>query len=829
MHVVWRGTVIGMLKKIVYIIISGILLVIGRVLLQGDVIPFIKWWMTILILGIIFLPLTNKVFSKFHDRGYLFSKTLGIAITGYIMWFFASFRIMKFARSSCIMAVIVGILINGLILVAHRRKLKDKSKIFPVINSEKYDNKLIYTILSEELLFLGIFLLFIYIRGFKPEAYGTEKFMDYGFMTSMMRSQYMPPQDFWFSGTNLNYYYVGQYMAVFLTKLSFVKVSEGYNLMLMMVGAFAFVLPYSIVYNLLLQFIKGNSVKKKYLHTEELRSSHNGANSLFFQDLRWHNVASCRNRHGEGKLTKILPTIAGLLGGAGVAIAGNMHYPVYKWLEPAIRKFFGIEEAGAKYWFPDATRFIGYNPETNDKTIHEFPAYSFVLGDLHAHVINIMFVLTVVGLLFAWMVTRTEKKDTKINVVEEVFHPSLIMVGFFIGLFHTTNFWDFPIYYVVAGAVILFTNMIAYEFRNKAIWITAIQGIFIMALSWLVSLPFTLSFDQISTSIRLVVAHTPLNQLLILWGLPIFMVIGFLFSLIGDYKRKYSKDSKIENSDIDKSIDDYKYHGIFRLFHFMKSLKTSDLFMVILGLCAIGLVLIPEVIYVEDIYSGDYKRANTMFKLTYQAFILFGLSFGYLFIRLMVYGETKRQKKVGLVGLILFTSSLFYVGNAGNSWYGNIFAREGYKGLDASVFMKEEMPQDYLATNWLNENITGTPVVLEANGDSYTDYQRVSVITGLPTVLGWRTHEWLWKSDPGLLDIRAEDIESIYTSDDEELVRDLINKYQVEYIYVGHLERIKYDFVNHQLIRNLGKIVFTTEITEDEGYGTYIVQIYSVK
>lgn len=785
------------LKKIFYVFTSGMLFVTGRILLQGDFIPFIKWWMTILILGIIFLPLTNILFSKFHDRGYLFSKTIGIAITGYIMWLFASFRIMKFTTSSCIIAVIVGFLINGLILVYNKRKLKDKRENPHEINSENFNKNLICTILTEELLFLGLFLLFIYIRGFKPEAYGTEKFMDYGFMTSMMRSQYMPAQDFWFSGTNLNYYYVGQYMAVFLTKLSFVKVSEGYNLMLMMVGTFTYILPYSIVYNVLLQLIKGM-------------------------------------QHSEDKLAKVLPTIGGLLGGAGVAIAGNMHYPVYKWLEPASRKFFGIEEAGAKYWFPDATRFIGYNPETNDKTIHEFPAYSFVLGDLHAHVINIMFVLTVVGLLFAWMVTRTEKKDTKINVVDEVFHPSLIMVGFFIGLFHTTNFWDFPIYYVVAGAVILFTNMIVYEFRNKAIWITAIQGIFIMTLSWVVSLPFTLSFDQISTSIRLAVAHTPLNQLLILWGLPIFMVMGFMCFLIGDYNRKYSKDNKIENSDIensdiDKNIDDVKYHGIFKLFHFMKTLKTPDLFIIILGLCAIGLVLIPEVIYVEDIYSGDYKRANTMFKLTYQAFMLFGICFGYLFIRLLVYGKTTRQKRAGLVGLILFTSSLFYVGNAVNSWYGNIFASEGYKGLDASAFMKEEMPQDYHATNWLNENVIGSPVVLEANGDSYSDYQRVSVITGLPTVLGWHTHEWLWKSDPGLLDIRSADIESIYTSDDEELVRKLIDKYQIEYIYVGHLERIKYDYVNHHLIRNLGNIVFTTEVTEDEGYGTYIVQIYSVK
>ena len=76
----------------------------------------------------------------------------------------------------------------------------------------------------------------------------------------------------------------------------------------------------------------------------------------------------------------------------------------------------------------------------------------------------------------------------------------------------------------------------------------------------------------------------------------------------------------------------------------METLKPSDLFVITIGLCAFGLVLIPEILYIEDIYSGDYKRANTMFKLTYQAFIMFGISFGYLFPRLICFGRTKGQE-----------------------------------------------------------------------------------------------------------------------------------------------------------------------------------------
>ncbi|NLK28853.1 MAG: hypothetical protein GX306_11015 [Clostridiales bacterium] len=770
-----------MLSKVIYSIVAIMIGASTRFLLQGDFIPFLQWWVTILILGFIYMPLSSLLFESFHDKGYLFSKTIAIAVSGYFMWLLSSLHILKFTPVSCMVAVGIGLLINGIIIFIKSRKRKqENNKTIKVFGDQQ--SQYLNSILSEELLFLGVFLILTYIRGFKPEAYGTEKFMDYGFMTSMMRSDYMPPQDFWFSGTNLNYYYVGQFLAVFLTKLSNVPVSLGYNLMLMMVGAFAFVLPFSLVYN----------VFAKYLQNRNINSQEG------------------KNRY------KFLPGLSGILAGAGVCIAGNMHYPVYQWLEPAVRKFFGMEKSTEKYWFPNATRFIGYHPETNDKTIHEFPAYSFVLGDLHAHVINILFVLTVLGILFGWLSTRKRVKECGHSLKNELLHPSVIMIGFFIGLFHMTNFWDFPIYYVVSGAVILFSNMIVYNFKSKALWLTALQGIFIVILAELVCLPFTISFDQISTRIRLAQAHTPLNQLIILWGLPIFMVISFLCFLIGNYCRE--KEELTKQKIINQGV------GV-PVFSFMKKLDSSDLFILTIGLCAVGLILIPELIYVEDIYSGDYKRANTMFKLTYQAFLMFGISFGYLFLRLLRFGETVRQRKVATIGLILFISSLFYVGNAVKAWYGNILDRDGYQGIDAAKFMEKEMPDDYLATNWLNANVTGTPVVLEANGDSYTDYQRVSVITGLPTVLGWYTHEWLWKSNPSLLDARAADIHTIYTSSDEDQIRELLYKYQISYIYVGKLEQEKYETLNHEILQSLGDIVFHSPATQEKEYETYIIRI----
>jgi len=759
------------IKCVIYLLLMAGALIAGKFMLQEDYLSFIKWWLTILYLGIIFMPLTTWIFAGFHDKGYLFSKAIGLAAGGYLMWLMASLHLMKFNTLNCMISVTICLLLNLMLL--YRRKKNSRSGLGDILHNlaDSLD-----AMLGEELFFLILFLIFVYIRGFKPEAYGTEKFMDYGFMTSMLRSEYMPPQDFWYSGTSLNYYYMGQFLATFMTRISFVKVSVAYNLMLMMVGALAATLPYSIVYNVILQYIKDT-----------------------------------------GKKSRLLPPACGILAGIAVCIAGNMHYPTYKWFEPLVRRFFGMEKGTYKYWFPDATRFIGYHPETNDKTIHEFPCYSFVLGDLHAHVVNIMFVLTVVGILFAWMVTR-RNEGRKYTLARELLNPSIILISFFIGFFRMSNYWDFPIYYVVSGAVILFTNLVVYNFRGKAILtVTALQGIFVMGISVIVSLPFMLSFDKIATNICLTEAHTPLNQLIILWGLPYFIIFSYICFMITDIIKNRYQLARITEAGKGKPV---KFPLIRRIF---SELTPSDLFIITLGLCAAGLVLLPELVYIEDIYSGDYKRANTMFKLTYQAFILFGICIGYILLRLMVYGGSWKRIRYSLAGLVLFAMTVCYAQNAVGAWYGNIFKPVGYRGLDATVFMYEKMPEDMAAIDWLNANVSGMPVVLEANGNSYTDYQRVSVMTGLPTILGWRTHEWLWKSDEEKVKFREAIVEKIYCSTDEDEVRSLLKEYDVSYIFVGNLEREKFPFINEDLIKRLGRKVYSGIGTD--GKETYIIEL----
>ena len=97
---------------------------------------------------------------------------------------------------------------------------------------------------------------------------------------------------------------------------------------------------------------------------------------------------------------------------------------------------------------------------------------------------------------------------------------------------------------------------------------------------------------------------------------------------------------------------------------------------------------------------------------------------------------------------------------------------ERISGLDATAFLEKDFPEDAGAIRWLQETVEGQPVVLEAQGDSYSDCERVSAMTGLPTVAGSYVHQWLWRNDLAELNGRVEDVENIYTGTDPVFVKE---------------------------------------------------------
>ena len=743
-------------KQIFKIIPALLLVALSAFLLQGDVWTFWTWYLLALVMGVAAMPLTGRLFRRFQDRGWMFSKVTAIAVSGFLTWFLVAVKIIKFTTGTCIVVTLVCAAAS---LILYCREQKAGFECIPFVHLD-----LVY---AEELLFFAAFLLWTYFAGFHPAAYGTEKFMDYGFMEAMMRSKTLPATDLWYSQGKINYYYGGQYFAVFLTKLSGAKVELTYNLMRTFVAGLAFAMPFSLVHQMV---------------TDRLGKT----------GSRWK---------------KALPSVTGILAGISVSIAGNMHYVVYGQIIPFIRKLKGEEVSS--YWFPDATRYIGFNPDVEDKTIHEFPCYSFVLGDLHAHVVDIMFVLLLLGLLYAWMkkVRTTELSGESMSRKQfwkkQLLMPQLLAAGALLGMFHWTNYWDFVIYFVVTCGAALFMNIIGQKGRSKwVLGVTAAQAAEVLILATVIILPFTLQFDtsNMVQGIALAKHHSLPHQLLVLWGLPGVLTILFVVSLLIEKLRGAEQKS---------------------LYHLLTSIRLPDLFAVLLGLCAIGLVLIPELVYVRDIYENGNARANTMFKLTYQAYIMFGMTMIYAIFRLLVIGKNKILKVLAFIGLFFFVWTCGYFGNSVHSWFGEVWKPSQYKGLNATAFLETDFPEDVNGIRWLKENISDAPVVLEANGDSYSEYERVSAMTGLPTIMGWYVHEWLWRGDLADLNAKIEEIKEIYTSTDETRVKELLENYNVSYIFVGSCERNKYGAdLNNDLLKSLGEVVF-----QDSEYPTYIVKI----
>ena len=743
-------------KQIFKIIPVLLLVALSAFLLQGDVWTFWTWYLLALVLGAAAMPLTGRLFRRFQDRGWMFSKVTAIAVSGFITWFLVAIKIIKFTTMTCIVVTLVCAAAS---LILYCREQKAGFECIPFAHLD-----LVY---AEELLFFAAFLLWTYFAGFHPAAYGTEKFMDYGFMEAMMRSKTLPATDLWYSQGKINYYYGGQYFTVFLTKLSGAKVELTYNLMRTFVAGLAFAMPFSLV----------------------------------------HQMVTDRLGKTRSRWKKALPSVTGILAGISVSIAGNMHYVVYGQIIPFIQKLKGEEVSS--YWFPDATRYIGFNPDVEDKTIHEFPCYSFVHGDLHAHVVDIMFVLLILGLLYAWMkkVRTTELSGESMSRrkfwKKQLLMPQLLATGALLGMFHWTNYWDFVIYFVVTCGAALFMNIIGQ--KGKIRWVlgvTAAQAAEILILATVIIMPFTLQFDtsNMVQGIALAQHHSLPHQLLVLWGLPGILTILFVVSLLIEKLRGAEQKS---------------------LYHLLTSIRLPDLFAVLMGLCAIGLVLIPELVYVRDIYENGNSRANTMFKLTYQAYIMFGMTMIYVIFRLLVICKNKILKVLAFIGLFFFVWTCGYFGNSIHSWFGEVWKPSQYKGLNATAFLETDFPEDVNGIRWLKENISDAPVVLEANGDSYSEYERVSAMTGLPTIMGWYVHEWLWRGNLSDLNAKIEEIQEIYTSTDATRVKELLEEYNVSYIFVGSCERNKYGAdMNNDLLKSLGEVVF-----QDSEYPTYIVKI----
>ena len=732
-----------MKKNICILNILTIILLFGSLIFKSDYIFILKWYIALLMVGIILYPITSIIFKKFNDNGWIFSKIIGIAVSSIIMWLLSYMKILKYTNINCYVIIAILLIVN--LIIAKKEKIK--------IDGEKIKN-----ILISEIIFVLVFMCWTYIRGILPQIDSyTEKYMDYGYMNATMNSEYMPAEDIWYSGEHINYYYYGQYVSGFITKIANLQVNEGYNLMIAFIATLTFVLPYIIGYNLAKNFIKDTSNKKQ----------------------------------------KIIIIIIALMSALTISIGSSLHYPIYRW----------ISKTKNTYYYPDSTRYIGYKPETKDKTITEIPSYSSVLGDLHAQYIDLIFAFTVLAILLN-IILDDEEKNSK----RKRFDISIFVLGILLGIQKMTNYWDLPIYFVVISCILIGKNIIQSGISKKNILTIIIQIAEIILIEELISIPFSRDLYISATKVYFTDRHSLLYKYIVLWGLPITISINFFIGLIIDFLKKRNAKEKMFKE----------------LINYIKQMNKADTYVMILTICSIGLIILPEIVYLKDIYGTEYQRANTMFKLTYQAYIMFGICTNYIIVRAL-YNSKKLIYRVFLITLLLMQISTIPYG------IDAIIIRtqkQSYKGISNSeLYISENLPDDYKAIQWIKQNIDRNSIILEKSGDSFSRVNRVSVFTANPTVLGWYAHEWLWRADenyqaPEDEKNRWQDIYVLYTTNDENKAKEIINKYNISYIYIGNVESEDYaGKINLDLLLNLGETVF--EIGQEECIKTpvYIIKV----
>lgn len=627
-------------------------------------------------------------------------------------------------------------------------------------------------ILIEEILFLAIFSLWAYIRSFAPDINGLEKFMDFGFVNSIMRSTYFPPKDMWLSPFFINYYYFGHFITAVITKLSLLQSNYTYNLMIATIAGLTFVQSFSLAINLYSKITKKISL------------------------LRFLCV---------GLLTAII-----------ITFAGNLHtlYTFFKPYQnehpvPPWELTFAPSSFPNSYWYPNATRYIYH-------TIHEFPIYSWTVSDLHGHVADIPFVLLTLTFIFG-LISRGPNNTTKrrgdqrllLRAYYLVNNYSIKFLDLIIGsvllaVMYMTNAWDGLIYMLLIIFIIIYFEFLTIKtkkrnFIKKIIFVlrqASLPGLIVIGGFLIFSLPFSIFFKPFVSGIGVLCAPSFLTH------------IGHIGPLL--FEPDHCQKSLWWQMLILYGFF-YFFISIFILFLFRaKKLLPSDIFVTILIALSTLLIIIPEFIYAKDIYPAHF-RANTMFKLVFQSFIMLSLATGYIISRVSGFLKLKRTLVSRLLyvlffigTLILLTLVLIFPYFSISSYYGTL---QNYKGLDGTAYLKIKYSSDYQAILWLNKNLSGQPVILEAQGDSYTDFARVSSNTGLPTVLGWTVHEWLWRGTYDVPSPRIDAVKQMYEITDPEGAKKLFKKYHVDYIFVGELERQKYK-INESELTKLGKIVF---------------------
>ena len=379
---------------------------------------------------------------------------------------------------------------------------------------------------------------------------------------------------------------------------------------------------------------------------------------------------------------------------------------------------------------------------------------------------------------------KVQNYNIKLKILNSRFLilPS-VFIGFLTAIHYMTNAFDGPIYLLLTIMLLFLLYRVSVQF---------FFSIGVLLVSFIVfSLPFSIHFSPFVSGIGVNCSPSfliniqklgpflfekgncqisPFWMLLLLWG---FFWLNFILFLVSKRFKKQYGNSSIEQ------------------------------FIFVLFLLGTFLIVIPEFFYIKDIYPAHF-RANTMFKLGYQAFIIMGIASAFVFFQIKQL-PLRMNRLFSAVFVVFFFFVAIYPLFSIPSYYGQ-FTRPTV--LDGSLWLVSNFPEDKEIIDYINSHITGQPVILEAQGDSYTDFERISAYTGNPTIAGWWVHEWLWRGSSNIVGDKIPDISAIYESADLTLTKKLLKKYNVSYVVISKMEQQKYPNLKEEKFKKIAKEIF---------------------
>lgn len=790
---------------------------------QNPTLAAVVWWLAVILLGWLAFPLTFVVLCGLPDRGYALARILALLVISYFGWLVASINILPFTSATLWLGTAVLALLSILVLIRRRREIAS------------FLNQNIRYIGLVELLGLLFFLILIGVRLGNPDVWdiiwGGEKPMDLSFFTATLKSTTFPPYDPWFAGGYINYYYYGFVFAGTLTKLLGLVPTLSYNLILPMLFSFTGLGVFSLAYNLV--------ERKRLGDLETERSSAGSPNLLISQSPNLKAVFA-------GLIASALAVILGNLGELGVIInawhqTGNAAYSDM----PLIGSLVRVLDGGVKIisgtrpaiypgdWFWTASRAINVN-QGEVQPITEFPFFTFLYGDLHAHMISLPLMVLALG----WAISLALQSNLRGFKNLGGFETALLWLAgaLSIGVLRATNIADWPTYAVIGALAVVFY---VYQ-KNGSQWSLTtvgqmgVQTAVLLLLAQLLFWPFIANYGFAYGEISLWGgSYTHLTNYLTIYGLFLFLIVTHLAREFRSWTQTWSHDDFVARR---STVTWFVIAACLYVFLLLilvsrnywvapvvltlviasgllglrRDVPPARRIILILISAALGLTLFVEIF----VTGGDIGRMNTVFKIYMQVWLILsvvgGVTAVWAWPSVTRKSQTTRRIWQTALAILVFIAALYPVLATKAKWDIRM-AKEAPNTLDGMAFMQFaqygdtafdgngrtiQLSSDYDALQWMQRNIIGSPVVAEAHSSNpYRSVgNRVSMYTGNPAIVGWDWHTRQHKAViPGhLISNRIQDVNTLYNTTNITEAQLLLAKYDVGYVYVGQLEQTYY-------------------------------------